>query len=85
MCGLRERRRGTVLTRLLSGYETRGQQNKEYVCVIALVNKRVCSLHSGVNSFLHAVVFIHKKIVTFRSMQIILKRSKLRAQPRLLQ
>ena len=46
---------------------------------------RVCILHADINLFLHAVVFIHKQFVTFRSMQIILKRSRLRAQPRLLQ
>ena len=51
---------------------------------LEIVN-HVCSLHSDVNSFLHAVVFIHKIIKTFGSMQIILIRSRLCAQPRLLQ
>ena len=37
-CDLRERRRGTVHTRLSSGYKTSGQQIKEYVGVFGLVN-----------------------------------------------
>ena len=37
-CDLREKSTGTFLTRLLSGKKTSGQQNKEYVGNIALVN-----------------------------------------------
>ena len=37
-CGLRESSRGTLRTRLLSGYKTSVQQTQEYVGVFALLN-----------------------------------------------
>ena len=67
MVDLRERRRGTVLTRLFF-VKNKWSANKEYAAIFALVVHCVCSLHSDVNAFLHAGVF---------NLQIILKTSSL--------